>query len=134
MTPGFPPREKGHLLFPGFVVLVTIFLVVIVTCILWSRKKQKKRESVCVSRLSCSSTSLLALHSNPGAIPKGKPCPWSPISFSDAQVLSCSHSIDLSMVEKTLLWCPRGPSVSLPLPTEFLVLWLNWKYIFGDSR
>lgn len=42
-TLGSLEGEKGQLLFPGFVVLVTIFLVVIVTCILWSRKKQKKR-------------------------------------------------------------------------------------------
>jgi hypothetical protein len=49
MTPGFPPREKGQIIFPGFVVLLTIILVIIAACILWSWKKQKKRESVCVS-------------------------------------------------------------------------------------
>ncbi|GAB1285436.1 Lymphocyte transmembrane adapter 1 [Apodemus speciosus] len=43
MTPGFPPREKGQIIFPGFVVLLTIVLVIIAACILWSWKKQKKR-------------------------------------------------------------------------------------------
>lgn len=51
--------------------------------------------------------------------------------FSDARILSYSLIEDLSAIEKTLLWCPCSP---FPLPaTEFLVLWLNWNYIFGDS-
>lgn len=42
-TLGSLEGEKGQLLFPGFVVLLSIFLVVIAACILWSWKKQKKR-------------------------------------------------------------------------------------------
>lgn len=48
-TLGSLQGEKGQIIFPGFVVLLTIILVIIAACILWSWKKQKKRESVCVS-------------------------------------------------------------------------------------
>lgn len=42
-TLGSLEREKGQIIFPGFVVLLTIVLVIIAACILWSWKKQKKR-------------------------------------------------------------------------------------------
>ncbi|XP_052056208.1 lymphocyte transmembrane adapter 1 [Apodemus sylvaticus] len=42
-TLGSLEREKGQIIFPGFLVLLTIFLVIIAACILWSWKKQKKR-------------------------------------------------------------------------------------------
>lgn len=42
-TLGSLEREKGQIIFPGFVVLLTIVLVIVAACILWSWKKQKKR-------------------------------------------------------------------------------------------
>ncbi|EDL39637.1 lymphocyte transmembrane adaptor 1, isoform CRA_a [Mus musculus] len=42
-TLGSLQGEKGQIIFPGFVVLLTIILVIIAACILWSWKKQKKR-------------------------------------------------------------------------------------------
>ncbi|XP_051003407.1 lymphocyte transmembrane adapter 1 [Acomys russatus] len=42
-TPGSLEGEKSQIIFPGFVALLAIFLVIMAACILWSWNKQKKR-------------------------------------------------------------------------------------------
>ncbi|XP_021489413.1 lymphocyte transmembrane adapter 1 [Meriones unguiculatus] len=42
-TLGSLEGEKGQIIFPGFVVLLAIFLIIVASCVLWNWNKQKKR-------------------------------------------------------------------------------------------